>query len=87
MYSVTAVPIHPGGYDPAPIGEIVSLFATGLGAVTARNGLQVANAIPTVGIDFQMAVVSFAGRARGFQGLDQINVQVPAGVRRGMPVS
>jgi len=40
----------------------------------------------TVWIDGQMAVVSFACRALEFQGLHQINVQIPAGVRRGMAV-
>jgi uncharacterized protein (TIGR03437 family) len=72
--------------NPVGIGETIALFATGLGAVTTRNGLQVAIANPTVWIDGQMAGVSFAGRAPGFEGLDQINVQVPVGVRRGMAV-
>jgi uncharacterized protein (TIGR03437 family) len=67
--------------NPAKIGEPISLFATGLGAVTIRNGLQVANIAPTVLIGGQPAAVSFAGRAPGYQGLDQINVQVPAGAQ------
>jgi uncharacterized protein (TIGR03437 family) len=72
--------------NPANIGEYVSLYATGLGATTMRNSLNVANTTPTVWIDGQPAVVSFAGRAPGYQGLDQVNVQIPAGVRRGVSV-
>jgi uncharacterized protein (TIGR03437 family) len=71
---------------PAAAGETIALYATGLGAVTSSNGLQVANATPQVYIDRLPAKVTFAGRAPGFQGLDQINVQVPAGVHRGMSV-
>jgi uncharacterized protein (TIGR03437 family) len=72
--------------NPVAIGETISLYATGLGATTAANSLQVANITPEVSIDGQSAPVAFAGRAPGFQGLDQINVQVPAGVRRGVSV-
>jgi uncharacterized protein (TIGR03437 family) len=74
-------PVSPS--SPATAGETISLFATGLGAVTPRNGLAVANTIPTVWVDGQAAGVSYAGRAPGYDGLDQINVQIPAGVRRG----
>jgi uncharacterized protein (TIGR03437 family) len=69
--------------NPATIGETITLFATGLGPVTSRNGLLVANTTPTVLINGISGVVSFAGRAPGYQGLDQINVQIPDGVSVG----
>lgn len=72
--------------SPAAIGESVSLFATGLGPVSSRNGLLVANTTPQVWIDGVGAAVSFAGRAPGYQGLDQINVQIPGGIHRGVQV-
>jgi uncharacterized protein (TIGR03437 family) len=37
-------------------------------------------------MDGQAAKVAFAGRAPGYEGLDQINVQIPAGVRHGTSV-
>jgi uncharacterized protein (TIGR03437 family) len=72
--------------NPAARGEIISLYATGLGPVTAQNGLQYANAIPKVLINGVSSEVTFAGRAPGFQGLDQINVQIPAGVSAGSSI-
>ena len=62
---------------PAAAGETIALYASGLGAATSSNGLQVANATPQIFIDRLPAKVIFAGRAPGYAGLDQINVQVP----------
>jgi uncharacterized protein (TIGR03437 family) len=73
-------------YYPAAASEYIALYATGLGAVTSRNGLQVASVLPQVWIDGIQATVAFAGRAPGYQGLDQINVQIPTGVHRGTSV-
>jgi uncharacterized protein (TIGR03437 family) len=72
--------------NPAVIGEYISLWGTGLGSTTVQNGLNVAIATPSVFIDGQSAIVTFAGRATGYQGLDQINVQIPTGIRRGVSV-
>src|SRR5262249_37732385 len=72
---------------PAAAGEIISLYATGLGATTLRNGLQVANSIPQVFIDGLAAKVMYAGRAYGYEGLDQINIQVPANIHHTTNVS
>src|SRR5258708_38564985 len=71
--------------NPATAGEYVSLYGTGLGSTTLVNGLNVAQTVPTLLIDGQVAIVTFAGRAPGFVGLDQINVQIPAGARSGTP--
>jgi uncharacterized protein (TIGR03437 family) len=60
---------------PAVPGETISLFATGLYTPTS-----------SVFIDGLPATITFAGVAPGYQGLDQINVQVPMGVRRKMSV-
>jgi len=63
-------PLHAGGY--------VELYATGLGATTNRGGLDYANQQPTVTIGGSDCPVTYAGRAPGFVGLDQINCIVPA---------
>ncbi len=78
--------------NPAPPGSFVSLYATGLGAVTpATNAGFIAPTSPlstvtrgvTVIIAGLPAVVSYAGLARGYTGLYQINVQIPPGTASG----
>ena len=74
LYAVTnarvtsAFPLQPGEY--------VSLFLTGLGAVHTENGLQVANTAPTVTVGGETCTVTYAGRAPGFPGLDQVNCRL-----------
>lgn len=72
---------------PARRGEIVTIFGTGLGAVSPAlatgapsTGNTTATAA-TVTIDGMPAVVNFSGTAPGFVGLNQINVTVPANAR------
>ena len=66
--------------NPVHAGDYVELFLTGLGATTALNGLDYANQQPTVTIASQDCRVTYAGRAPGFLGLDQINCVVPSGL-------
>jgi uncharacterized protein (TIGR03437 family) len=61
-------------------GDYVELYATGLGATKSRGGLDYANLSPTVTIAGQDCPVTYAGRAPGYVGLDQINCIVPAGL-------
>ena len=75
---------------PANPGDVVSIYATGLGAVTTQpstgkpvSGTSGTVALPTVTIDGIQSNVSFAGLAPGFVGLYQINVQVPQNVLNG----
>jgi uncharacterized protein (TIGR03437 family) len=64
---------------PLRPGDFVSLYLTGLGATTKRaDGLDWANAQPEVRFGGQPCQVSYAGRAPGFVGLDQINCQLAA---------
>lgn len=69
-----------GASNPATAGEYVSLYATGLGLTNSSNGLDVAILTPQVTVGGVNATVSFAGRAPGYVGLDQINIQIPAGI-------
>jgi uncharacterized protein (TIGR03437 family) len=68
--------------NPLRAGDYVQLYLTGLGATTNRDGLAWANSQPLVTIAGQPCTVSYAGRAPGYRGLDQINCQVPAGLGR-----
>ena len=86
--ALTGVQILAG--NPAHSGEILSLYANGLGPVTntpasgnaalASPLSQTTGAPPVVTIGGQQAQVSFSGLAPTFPGLYQLNVTVPAGL-------
>jgi uncharacterized protein (TIGR03437 family) len=65
---------------PLRPGDFVSLFLTGLGRTTTLDGLQWADLRPDVFVGGQSCAVTFAGRAPGFPGLDQINCQLSSTV-------
>jgi uncharacterized protein (TIGR03437 family) len=74
------------GSRPARAGEFLSIYCTGLGAVSNRptlgsaapsNPLAQTSATPTVSIGGVNAQVIFSGLAPGFVGLYQVNVRVP----------
>jgi uncharacterized protein (TIGR03437 family) len=69
-----------GTGNPLHTGDYVELYATGLGATTNRAGLDYASQQPTVTIGGQDCPVTYAGRAPGYVGLDQINCIVPPGL-------
>jgi len=99
-----AILVHPADYSlvsasqPAVPGEVLTLFLTGLGAVspsvasgqmagdnTPGRPLNLVTDTVTVKVDSQSAPVAFAGLAPGFAGLYQINFQVPADSPPGVP--
>lgn len=67
----------------AGVGDVISLYLTGLGATELRDGLAWAKLTPKVFVGGQQAQVTYAGRAPGYAGLDQINFVVPQGVAAG----
>ena len=74
---------------PVVAGETVLIYCTGLGAVSstpadgaAASG-QTTTATPSVTIGGAKGAVSFSGLAPGFVGLNQVNVQVPPGIKSG----
>ncbi len=81
--------------SPATVGEIISIYATGLGAVTnppatgaAAGSSSTTSLQPVVTINGISATVNFSGLAPGFVGLYQVNVTVPAGSSgSGVPVT
>lgn len=84
-----------GPSTPAPRGEYISIFCTGLGAVTnqpttgaAAPGFPYAltTTTPTVTIGGVAAVVYYSGLAPGYVGLYQVNVLVPMSVTPGNAV-
>jgi uncharacterized protein (TIGR03437 family) len=70
--------VNGAGTGPAAVihnGNFVSLFLTGLGEGSST--------LPQVTLDGTPVPVTYAGVAPGFQGLDQINIQLPAGTTSG----
>jgi uncharacterized protein (TIGR03118 family) len=79
--------------NPAAVGETVTIYANGLGATSATvptgevpGGTVTTLTAPSVTIDGLPAQVDFSGLAGCCVGLNQINVEVPAGVRSGTNV-
>lgn len=73
--------------NPARVGETISLYCTGLGAVSPvvaagaaapASPTSTTPSNPTVMIGGQAGLVSFSGLAPTFAGLYQVNVQVPS---------
>ncbi len=82
-----------GSGNTAKRGQVVSLYANGLGAVenqpasgeaASLTTLSPARSLPTVTVGGRPAQVSFAGLAPGYVGLYQINVTIPADAPTGV---
>ncbi len=83
------------GTTGAAVGDIVAVYATGLGitAPTVKSGeaapgstLALVTNTVTAEVGGRPATVHFSGLAPGFVGLYQVNVQVPAGTTPGASV-
>jgi uncharacterized protein (TIGR03437 family) len=81
-----------GAGNPATRGQVVALYANGLGAVTntpasgdPAGSSPLSNTVntPIVMIGGQQASVGFSGLAPGYAGLYQLNVTVPANISAG----
>jgi uncharacterized protein (TIGR03437 family) len=92
--AVTGAPILAG--NPARPGEILSLYANGLGPVTnppasgspaSTSPLSQTTTLPVVTIGGQQAYVGFSGLAPGYPALYQINATVPSGLTGNQQVT
>jgi uncharacterized protein (TIGR03437 family) len=87
--------LHQDGATPITLesaarrGEVISLFATGLGTVVpplatgAPSDSNATATAATVTIDGLPAQVTYSGTASGFVGLNQVNVSIPLNTRTG----
>jgi uncharacterized protein (TIGR03437 family) len=98
IFAASAGSIPGANARPVMAGEYISIFCSGLGAVSnqpadgaaspAGKTLATIKAQIQVGINLNFAVPSFAGLAPGFVGLYQVDIQVPPGVSGGtVPVT
>jgi uncharacterized protein (TIGR03437 family) len=73
-------PVQPGIFPAAILrrGDFWEVYATGLGAITRQDGLDITVAPVTAELDGQPLEVVYSGLAPGFVGLYQINVRRPA---------
>jgi uncharacterized protein (TIGR03437 family) len=76
-----------GPANPLPRGQVLVVYATGLGAVMKQGQLSVTAAPVTAVVNGQELAVEFAGLAPGYVGLYQVNVRIPAATPPGLGVS
>jgi len=69
--------------SPAPRGGYIEIYCTGLGAVRNSGALMETLTLPEVHVGSTKAQVIYSGLAPGYQGLYQVNVQVPEAVAAG----
>jgi uncharacterized protein (TIGR03437 family) len=73
-----------GPFSPLPRGQVLLIYATGLGTVSSQGPFSVTDVPVTVVIGATELPVSFSGLAPGFIGLYQVNVVIPAGIPPGL---
>lgn len=76
-----------GPANPGARGEVLVVFATGLGAVMKRGQLSSTNATVTAVVNGVELPVNFAGLTPQFAGLYQVNVPIPANSAPGSGIS
>ena len=75
-------------FDPQRVDQsLKALFATGLGATEQSGRFVVTTIKPTVYVAGIKARVQFSGKAPGFEGLNQVNIEIPEGVPGGGPAA
>jgi uncharacterized protein (TIGR03437 family) len=81
---VPVLRVSPGIFPGAVLrrGEFIEVYATGLGPVALREGLQWVVAPVTATVNGVAAEVQYAGLAPGFVGLYQVNVRASGGALR-----
>lgn len=64
-------------------GDFLALYLTGLGATVRREGLDWSVAVPSVTVGGKTCEVTYAGRAPGYAGLDQLNCRIAPDAETG----
>jgi uncharacterized protein (TIGR03437 family) len=67
---------------PVRAGEFIEIYCTGLGPTQSVRGLSLTTVTPTIYLGATALSPSFSGLS-GFEGLYQVNVQIPPGLPSG----
>ncbi|MCU1259900.1 MAG: Ig domain protein group 2 domain protein, partial [Bryobacterales bacterium] len=73
-----------GPTNPLSRGKVLTVYCTGLGAVTNSGGLSVTTATVQGILGGNTLPVAFSGLTPGFVGLYQVNVSIPTGTPPGL---
>jgi uncharacterized protein (TIGR03437 family) len=73
-----------GPTAPAPRGTTITIYCTGLGATSIKNGLSLATGVVSGSLSSTSLPVAFAGLTPGFVGLYQVNLPIPAATPPGL---
>jgi uncharacterized protein (TIGR03437 family) len=73
-----------GPASPANRGSTITIYCTGLGATTVKNGLSIAIGVVSAVLNNTSLPVAFAGLTPGFVGLYQVNLAIPAATPPGL---
>lgn len=73
-----------GPNNPITAGQLLIIYATGLGAVTPQGQYSVTSTPVLVVLNGQTVPVIFAGSAPGFPGVYQVNVTIPSSTPPGL---
>ena len=86
--NVLVEPVVPAIFVPVNYGSYTTIYLTGLGRTEKRaDGLEWALQLPEVTVGEKPCPVTYAGRAPGFAGLDQINCTLAADVAPNAPAA
>jgi uncharacterized protein (TIGR03437 family) len=72
---------------PLPRGQVLQVYATGLGATTKQGQYSVTSTAVTAVVNGTELATGFAGLAPGYVGLYQVNVPIPATLPPGSGIS
>jgi uncharacterized protein (TIGR03437 family) len=73
-----------GATAPASRGSTLTIYCTGLGVTTIKNGLSQTSAAVSGSLSGATLPVAFAGLTPGFIGLYQVNLPIPASTPPGL---
>ena len=76
-----------GSPNPAIRGQVIVVYATGLGAINKQGAFSVVKNVVTAVVNGMELPTAFAGLAPGYVGLYQVNIPIPLNMPPGLGIS